>query len=106
MNRKKASELFHQVDPSLKVIDGGTHYHKRKSGRLTIEDWERTKGTICPSCGQETLRIVGGVCLQCHNKKTAEEEAKLGRKREKRYLVRAFNEGRINLRQMREGRLS
>lgn len=105
MKRKKASELFHQVDPDLKVIDGGTHYHKRKSRHLTIEDWERTKGTICPNCGQEALRLVGGICLQCYNKMIAERERKKEDRAERQYYREQIKRGTISLAQMREGRL-
>ena len=32
---------------------------------MAEEDWERSRGNVCPSCGQETLRFVGKVCPQC-----------------------------------------
>lgn len=102
MEKKRASEIFHLVDPHLRVIDGGTH----RKRRLTKVDWDNTGGVTCPSCGQEALRMIDGICFQCYRNKMAEEEEKLGRKREKRYLVNLFNRGKITLRQMREGRLS
>jgi len=104
--RKRASELFHQIDPSLKVIDGGTHHHRHRRRRVTREDWDETAGVICPDCKQETLRLIEGICPRCYNAKIAEKEERLGRKREKRYLVSLFNRGKISLRQMRDGRLS
>ena len=101
MRRKRASEIFGEVDPHLKVINGGTHW----KSRLTKTDWDKAGGLVCPECGRETVRMIDGLCPECHKKKAAEEEEKLGRKREKRYLVNLFNRGKITLRQMREGRL-
>lgn len=73
---------------------------------MNQNDWDKTDGVICPSCGQEALRMVDGICLQCYRNKMAEEEERLGRKREKHYLINLFNRGKITLRQLREGRLS
>ena len=28
-------------------------------------DWEKAGGLRCPSCGNETVRFIGRVCLQC-----------------------------------------
>ena len=61
---KKASEIFHPVDPDLNVIDRG----QRRTGRKGKgQDWERTGGALCPRCGQEAVRfrLQDGVCLQC-----------------------------------------
>lgn len=101
MKKKRASEIFRLVDPHLRVIDGGTH----RKRHLTKVDWDKTNGVICPNCEQETLRMVEGICIQCYRDKVAVKEERLGRKREKRYLVNLFNKGKITLRQMREGRL-
>lgn len=105
MIRKRASELFHQVDPSLKVIDGGTHHHRRRQRRLTKEDWDETAGVICPDCKQETFRLIDGVCLQCHNEKVAKQEGEEEERSERRYYSRRLREGTISLSQMKEGRL-
>lgn len=32
---------------------------------MSEESWERSRGEICPACGQETLRFIGKVCPQC-----------------------------------------
>jgi len=105
MGKKRASELFRQVDPGLKVIDGGTHYHRRRPRRSTEEDWDKTAGVICPDCKQETVRLIDGMCPQCHNEKVAEREGKEEEKSERRYYGRRLREGTISLAQMREGRL-
>ena len=60
---KKASEIFHPVDPALNVIDGG----RRRKGKLTNKDWDRTGGAICPRCNHEAVRFRhrDGVCWDC-----------------------------------------
>lgn len=105
MKRKRASEIFAQVDPKLKVIDGGTRHHKYKFHQIREEDWNNASGVICPSCQRETMRAINGLCPECWREKETEREEKDGRKREKCALVRAFNAGRITLREMREGHL-
>ena len=64
MKRKRASELFANVDPQLHVIDGGQHRTGRK-GKL--KEWERTGGALCPQCGKEAVRFRprDGLCYQC-----------------------------------------
>jgi len=75
MGRKKLSELFAEVDPELKVINGGT-YRRQCNKRLkrldekpatedyryepctsTNEDWEKA-AINCPVCGQPTARLL------------------------------------------------
>lgn len=68
-------------------------------------EWDKASGIICSNCEQETLRIIDGVCLQCYRAKVAEEEERLGRKRERRYYAEQLRRGTISLAQMREGRL-
>lgn len=36
---------------------------------LARENWERARGDPCPSCGQETLRFLDGLCLSCRRGK-------------------------------------
>ncbi|MBA7608588.1 hypothetical protein ES703_15766 [subsurface metagenome] len=90
MKRKRASEIFGQVDPGLKVIGGGTRHHnaKRRAKKLaeitgpppelynpkpsTLEDFEAAAGIQCPICHQETLRFFltpwgEQVCPRCVN---------------------------------------
>ncbi len=64
MKRKRASEIFGDVDPKLHVIDGGQHRTGRKG---TSKEWEQAGGTFCPRCNQEAVRFRprDGVCLQC-----------------------------------------
>ena len=101
MKKKRASELFHQVDPHLRVIDGGTH----RKRRLTKVDWNKAGGVVCPNCGQETLRIVDGVCLQCYRDGVAEREGVREDEAERHYYKEQLKKGTISLAQMKEGRL-
>ncbi len=64
LRQKRASEIFHPVDPGLKVIDGGS----RRTGRKgKAQDWKKTGGAICPRCNQEAVRFRprDGVCVEC-----------------------------------------
>lgn len=73
---------------------------------MNRDNWDKANGIVCFQCGQEAFRFIDGVCLQCYREKETEEGERLGRKREKQYLIKLFNQGKINLRQMREGHLS
>jgi len=80
MVRKKASEIFAVVDPHLKVIDAGTHRHKKKE----LSDWEKLDGSKCPKCGKDALRFrpQDGVCMVCAgeaNEKELRDERKRAR---------------------------
>lgn len=73
---KKASEIFHPVDPELHVIDRGTRRKSRK------KDWDDTGGAFCTRCNQEAVRFRprDGVCFRC----VQQEEEKHYRDEEKR----------------------
>lgn len=58
---KKASEIFGEVDPNLRVVD-------HKTGRRGKQkEWELAGGAFCPRCNLEAVRFrpADGVCLQC-----------------------------------------
>jgi len=40
---------------------------------MTGEDWQRAGGNFCPSCSNETLRLVDGQCPECWHKRSQEE---------------------------------
>ena len=63
MRAKRASEIFHPVDPSLNVIDRGY----RRKGKLTNNDWNSSGGAICPRCNNAAVRFrpQDGVCWDC-----------------------------------------
>jgi len=94
IRRRKLSELFADVDPELKVINGGNyhHQHNRQTIRLdekrateayhyepctsTNEDWEKAAIT-CPLCRQPTTRLVPygflgkrNACPECVKRRT------------------------------------
>lgn len=98
---KKASEIFAEVDPHLKVIDGGIHRNKRKHRVSTTDNWEDASGLRCPSCGEEVVQLVDSKCPWCYRKEEAERLAKYERKSEKRYYVYQLNHGRMTLTQMK-----
>jgi hypothetical protein len=89
LKRKKASEIFAQVDPELKVIDGGRRKSSIKSPKVALssdaDDWEKLEGAKCPECGQDRLRFRPylGVCEFCAQtmdekaEKEAEKRAKI-----------------------------
>lgn len=58
---KKASEIFGEVDPNLRVKD-------RRTGRKgKRKEWDLAGGAFCSRCGQEAVRFrpEDGVCHQC-----------------------------------------
>lgn len=76
MKRKTASQVLHEVDPSLKVIPGGVRRgHKRKKKvkldeishvempvynptRSSDDDWNDAGGVICPICRKEATQLL------------------------------------------------
>jgi len=72
---------------------------------MNQDDWDQTNGIICPNCGQEALRMIDGICLQCYRNKVAEREKRKEDKAERRYYKEQLRNGTISLAQMREGRL-
>jgi len=72
---------------------------------METEGWERAKGVICPRCGQETLRIIDGLCPRCVQAKEAVETETMEKKATVRYFRRALNHGEVTLGQARDGEL-
>lgn len=104
MRRKRASEIFAEVDPHLKVIDGGTR-HRHRSLPITHNDWESAKGVICQDCGRETLQIINGLCRQCAKAKEANRVEEQETNSMRRYYARKLRGGTLDLHRMREGLL-
>jgi len=102
--RKRASEIFGEVDPHLRVIDGGTRRRHRSLPLIQME-WERARGVNCKICGQESFRLKDGVCIHCLEKNELEDVEEMGRKQTKRYLIRALQTGQITVSDAKAGRL-
>lgn len=73
--------------------------------KTVIEDWEKTGGVYCPKCHQEVVRIINGLCPQCHYAKEKVETEQREEKTMRRYYKRGLKRGMISLGQMREGGL-
>lgn len=79
MPRKKLSQVLHEVDPSLKVVESGHHGRsdEKPQGEVyllrdlqtTDKDWNNAAGVICSQCGTETFRCRDGLCMTCWEKK-------------------------------------
>ena len=110
MKRKRASEIFGQVDPGLNVIDGGTrHRNPKRKARdqsltmavseeppvstrhaITEDDWEAAVPPLCPNCQQETLQLINGICPRCGRKVKERTDQEI----EMNSLVRSLREQR------------
>ena len=104
VKRKRASEIFGEVDPHLTVIDGGTR-RRHHSKPLNQTNWDRAKGVICPGCGRETLQVINGLCPQCTNAEEAERVEEQENNTMRRYYSRRITEGTLDLHRMKEGLL-
>ncbi len=71
---------------------------------LADEEWEKTAGSLCPSCGEETLRLIEGKCSQCHRAIIVGRETRMEDQAERRHARRLLQQGVISLRDLREGR--
>lgn len=106
--RKKASEIFGPVDPNLKVIDSGTHHRRQHQHRLETlnqDDWDKSRGVICPRCNNETLRLIDGVCLQCSREIVEKWEEKNEDRILRRHYRAKLKDGTLDLHRMKEGLL-
>lgn len=59
---------------------------------ITNEEWERTKGPICPECKQEVFRLIDGLCPQCHNHQDIQKRFKDLASRRRRLTVDELRE--------------
>ena len=91
----RASEIFGAVDPHLKVIDGGVRRHSTKP--TNNDDWEKSRGDICPRCHKEALRFRPsyGFCVEC-GEKLDEKDFRDRIKQKKFETYRRKHNARIN----------
>lgn len=73
--------------------------------KMMIDDWERAGGINCPKCHQEVVRIINGLCPQCHHAREKADAEQVEDKTMRRYYKRGLRRGTISLGQMREGGL-
>lgn len=76
----------------------------RRKG-ITREDWERAGGIYCSECHQETVRLLDGLCPQCHWDMESKQAEEAEDKAERCYYKDQLRKGTISLAQMKEGRL-
>jgi hypothetical protein len=78
VEKKSLTQLFHEVDPDLNVIEGGRRHRQAEPREeeiytftptpMTDNDWMKAAGVVCSSCGQETFRSRDGMCMPCWEK--------------------------------------
>lgn len=68
------------------------------------EDWEKTAGLLCPSCGEETLQLIDGKCRQCYQAMIAREEAQVEDRTERRHVKRLLQKGLVSRQDLKAGR--
>lgn len=66
------------------------------------DDWDKGAGLICNQCGNESFRIIEGMCTQCWNEAEARRIEVLERKSEKRYYIRQLMTGQMTLTEMKK----
>ena len=71
---------------------------------MTEQGWEAAGGLFCKQCGQETVRIFNGLCLNCYRVAIAKGEQQQEDRSERRYYRRKLAEGTISLAQLKGGR--
>ena len=78
MPRKRLSEILHQVDPNLTIIEAGRRFKPTRGKTeevytvapfpMTDRDWETAAGVVCSNCGREVFRSRDGLCMECWEK--------------------------------------
>jgi hypothetical protein len=61
MEKKSLKQLFHEVDPNLKVVTG---HHG-----VTKQEWLASTGEICIVCHREFQQGRDHMCMRCWNEK-------------------------------------
>ena len=81
---------------------GQTNFGHTASGNM--DEWDQAAGVTCPSCGEETLRLIEGRCPSCHRAMIAQKEIQLEDRAERHHVSRLFREGKISVRDLRDAR--
>ena len=70
---------------------------------MSGEEWEKVAGVVCPSCGKETLQLIGNKCRQCYRAMVADRESRLEERAEKRHVKSLFLQGKISRQDLKTG---
>jgi ribosomal protein L37E len=57
---------------------------------ITQVDWDTSVGKACSVCGRLSFRLLDGVCMRCHFRKTDKEEKRIERNFRERELRSIF----------------
>lgn len=71
---------------------------------MNQDEWDLAAGPNCADCGAEALRIIDGLCLECHFALETRKEAEAAEKTDKRYFKQALEKGTISLADLKRGR--
>lgn len=76
---------------------------------MDAEEWERARGASCPRCQREVYQLLLGkrglLCPLCLALETDADLEKQAEKQMQRRATRLLREGRLSLRDLREGRI-
>jgi len=101
MPRKRLSEVLHQVDPNLRIIEARPH--RKKPASMSLNDWKKAVGENCRNCGGETLQLINGLCPECSRAVKAETDREIEDRAMRNYYQDKRNRGTLNLHRMRQG---
>lgn len=102
MPRKRISEVLHQVDPNLRIVEARPRPSKKYT-KMSSADWEKAAGGECRNCGRETLQLINGLCPQCSRAVEAETDRQIENRAMRNYYQDKRKRGTLNLHRMREG---
>jgi hypothetical protein len=105
MIKKRASQIFGEVDPKLKVVNGNVRRNSPKSPVMTEGDWDKAGGMFCSQCKREVVRLINGVCPQCNGDNEKRLAEKIEDRSERKYYQDQLRKGTIKISDMRAGRL-
>ena len=70
---------------------------------LSNEDFDKVQGIVCNQCGEETFRILNGLCPQCQLQSEAARAERAEERAMRKYYKRRLRRGDISLAQVKDG---